>query len=93
MTDKTEYGPVRPFGIDHGQLDGFRPNEIFVLGYELAQVDHLLSLSVGFGRPVHAANSDRIEAQCKRLGRSYSLTWMEHDLSESWKWLNVNPAP
>lgn len=84
-----EFGLIRPFDIDNGELDGLRPQEIFVLGYELAQVDQKLSTGKAFEQTVHAENAARIRAQCVREWSEFSLTWMEGDVSETWMVLRV----
>jgi len=35
-----QFSLMRFFKIDDGELDGLRPQECFVLGYELAQIDN-----------------------------------------------------
>lgn len=80
-----------PFDIDNGELDGLRPQECFVLGYELAQIDGLLKTGEQFQKPVHASNRNRIEAELKRQERHYKLHYMQDDVSESWMWLAVAP--
>jgi hypothetical protein len=80
----TEFGLIRPFDIDDGQLDGLRPQECFVLGYELAQVDALLKDGSRFVCNFHAENKDRIEAYARKLGRECRFSWMQGDVSESW---------
>lgn len=84
-----EFGLVKPFDIDDGQLDGLSPQQCFVLGYELAQIDALLELPHAISRPVHAANRRRIKRSCGDSGRCYSLTWASDDVSESWMQLEV----
>jgi hypothetical protein len=84
-----ELRPIRPFDIDNGELDGLRPNEIFVLGYELAMVDARIQSGEIFNCPVHSDNVARIRAELDRQGRRYSIAWMEGDESESWSNLRV----
>jgi len=83
------FGLVKSFLIDDGQLDGRSPQECFVLGYELAQIDQLLKATGGIRQPVHADNRERIESACKDAGRPYRLTWLPGDVSESWLLLEV----
>lgn len=84
------FGLIRPFDIDDGQLDGLTPQQCFVLGYELAQIDHRLTMPDAIeGQLVHAENRDRIEGACVKANRPHKLTWMEGDLSESWMTLDV----
>jgi hypothetical protein len=86
-----ELGLVKSFQIDNGELDGLRPQDCFVLGYELAQVDQLLKATQQIRQPVHADNRMRIESACEDAGRPYRLTWLEGDASESWMLLEVEP--
>lgn len=83
------FGLKKSFGIDNGELDGLRPQEVFVLGYELAQIDHLLERDDPIHKPVHADNRARIETACKDAGRPRRLTWLPGDSSESWLLLEV----
>lgn len=85
----SEFGLIKSFQIDNGELDGLRAQECFVLGYELAQVDQLLKATSEIRRPVHAKNKARIESACKDADRPYRLTWMSDDVSESWLLLEV----
>lgn len=87
-----EFGLIKPFQIDNGELDGLRPQDCFVLGYELAQVDQLLKATAEIRQPVHADNRARIESACKDAGRPYRLTWLPGDASESWLLLEVAPT-
>jgi hypothetical protein len=84
-----KFGLIKSFQIDNGELDGLRPQECFVLGYELAQVDQLLKATPEIERPVHANNRSRIESACEDAGRPYQLTWLSGDVSESWLQLEV----
>jgi hypothetical protein len=86
-----EFAMVRSFGIDDGQLDMLRPQECFVLGYELAKVDAALTSPAGWSGMIHADNRDRIDAYAKKLGRAVRFTWMEADRSESWMELTIEP--
>ena len=87
-----EFKPVRSFDIDNGELDGFSRQQCFVLGYELARIDGILSDGSGrpFQKTVHAANRDRIEAELIRHGREYVFRWPSDDSSESWIYLEVH---
>ena len=88
MDDK-EFGLVRSFNIDNGELDGETSQQCFVLGYELAQVDEALKNPLAFARPVHSQNRERIENACKDANRTFTLRYMADDPSESWLWLSV----
>lgn len=88
MADQS-FGLFRPFHIDDGQLEGETPQQCFVLGYELAQVDGLLRNPMTFARPVHSQNRERIEWACKEANRNFVMRYMADDSSESWLWLVV----
>jgi hypothetical protein len=85
------YELFRPFDIDDGQLDGQSPQQCFVLGYELAEIDALLKLPAEIKKPVHAENRERIERWCRDSGRHFKLWWAEEDQSETWMTLAVAP--
>jgi len=85
----SEFGLIKSFQIDNGELDGLTAQECFVLGYELAQIDQLLKATTEIHQPVHADNRTRIAAACDDAGRSYRLTWLQGDVSESWLLLEV----
>ena len=80
---------IKSFQIDNGELDGLRPQECFVLGYELAHIDELLKATSAIRRPIHADNQARIKSACDDAGRAYQLTWLPGDVSESWLLLEV----
>lgn len=84
-----DFGLIKSFDIDCGQLDGFSPQQCFVLGYELALIDDLAKGTAPFNRPVHSANRERIEKSLNDAGRAYKLTWCEGDSSEEWMLLDV----
>ncbi len=88
----SDFGLIKSFDIDDGQLDGMTPQQCFVLGYELAAGDCLLKMSPQLSQKVHAANKERIEKACKDAGRSFRLTWMGGDVSETWMLLTVDGA-
>jgi len=87
----SEFGLIKSFGIDNGELDGLRPKDCFVLGYELAQIDHMLTTGKPIRQPVHADNRARIESSCRDAERSFTTAWLEGDVSESWMLLEVEP--
>lgn len=84
-----DYGLVKSFHIDDGQLDDIEPRVCFLLGYELALVDAELKTGEAFARPIHSANVDRVKDSCK--DREYTLNAMHEDGSEDWYWLQVRP--
>lgn len=86
-----DFGLIKSFDIDNGELDDVTKQTAFVLGYELAQIDHLLKRVEPISRPVHTCNKSRIEKSCKESGRQYFLKWLHGDRSESWMQLDVAP--
>lgn len=86
-----QYGLVKSFHIDNGELDGLRDKDCFVLGYELALVDEALKLPPAISRPIHVENRERVEEACRDAGREFRLVWMPGDVSESWLQLDVAP--
>ena len=85
-----QFGLFKPFDIDNGELDGLTAQQIFVLGYELAEIEALLRQAPAFRKPVHADNQHRILRFCADAGRSHRLAWMPGDPSESWMILSVD---
>lgn len=84
-----EYGLVRSFHIDDGELEGRTHQQCFVLGYELALVDAQLERPEAFTRLVHSENIERIQSQCALLKRRCQINWFPMDPSESWAQLSV----
>lgn len=87
----SEFGLIKSFDIDHGELDLLTKQQCFVLGYELAQIDDLLSKSDEIVKMVNADNASRIEKACQDAGRPHQLNWLQGDQSESWMQLEVPP--
>lgn len=85
----TDFRPIRPFDIDAGELGGLTPQEVFVLGYELALVDLRIEAGAPFETLIHADNCSRIEAELKRRGRAFRTAWMPDDPGECWMMLYV----
>ena len=85
-----DFQPVRPFDIDDGQLSHCTPQQCFVLGYELAQIDALIESGVSFEKVVHCDNARRIGAELRKLNRTYQWRWPHDDISESWIYLSVD---
>lgn len=85
----SNFGLIKSFGIDNGELDAMSAQECFVLGYELAQIDALLERGDEIHKPVHADNRSRIESACRDAGADFRLNWLPGDLSESWLLLEV----
>lgn len=84
-----QFGLIKSFNIDHGELDGLRAQDCFVLGYELADIDWQLKSGEAVRRPVHCENRERIESACRDAKRAFSISWMPGDASESWLLLEV----
>lgn len=71
MGGDEEYGLVFSFDIDGHQLDGLSPQEIFVLGFEMAQIWRALSEPGDVLRVelmIRPSNVYRARAACKKLG-------------------------
>lgn len=83
------FGLIKSFDIDHGELDGRTRQQCFVLGYELAEIDCLLKQHDAIRKPVHSDNRERIEKSCVDSGRQFRLAWMPIDPSETWMMLEV----
>ncbi len=81
---KKDFGCIRPFDIDNGELDDKTPQECFVLGYELALIDQLIERKKEIDRMVHADNCGRIEAALIKAGRQFAFVWPKDDVSEAW---------
>jgi hypothetical protein len=84
-----EFGLKKSFNIDNGELDGLTPQECFVLGYELAEIDTLLLRPGAIDRPVHTQNRERILKSCQDADRPGQMLWLAGDVSESWQRLLV----
>jgi hypothetical protein len=88
----SNFGLLKSFDVDHGELDGMTPQECFVLGYELAQIDFQLKQNSEIRQPVHASNQARITKSCNDANRAFRLNWMRGDVSECWMLLEVDAA-
>lgn len=84
-----EFGLVKSFKIDNGELEGLQQQDCFVLGYELCMIDQLLESEEQFQRTVHVDNRSRIESSCRDAERDFKMSWMEADKSETWLFLEV----
>jgi len=80
-----DYKSKEPFGIDGEELDGLTPQEVFVLGYELAQVSAEMEHGQKIEKPVHTDNRERIERAADIRGRTIGLI-VYHD---DWLWLET----
>ena len=87
--DEAEWVFLTSFGIDHGELDGLSPQEIFCLGVEWQTVYEQAKKPFAFEQSIRVANRDRIEVLLKEQQRSYKLTYMDNDVSEAYMWLRV----
>lgn len=88
----SEFGLIRSFNIDDGQLDSNTKQECFVLGYECAIVDERLKSPMEFSQLLHAENRERVVSACIDAGRQHQVTWMDQDQSESWMMLYVSAS-
>ena len=85
-----EFGLIKSFDIDNGELDGFRPEQCFVLGYELAAIDWLLQEHAEeFDRMIHVENMARVQKSLQDSNREGRLAYMHDDVSEGWVQLHV----
>lgn len=85
----TEFHCNRPFLIDDGELAGLDPRDVFVLGYELCQIDRLIESGEAFSKVMRSENIQRVVWVLKRDERAYRISWMSEDGSESWVTLTV----
>lgn len=83
------FGLIKSFDIDNGELNALSREQSFVLGYELSSIDHRLKCGDAIEQIVHADNRQRIASACDDNNRTYQLTWMHGDASESWMMLQV----
>lgn len=65
----SQYALVQSFHIDHGELDGLRPQECFVLGVEWQGVYWQLHDEKPFTRTIHHRNSKRLVELAEKMGR------------------------
>jgi hypothetical protein len=84
--ERAEYEMCEPFDIDHGELEGLRLQDAFVLGVEWQMVHQQLENGREFDRMIHADNIKRIRAMCERRGRDFAI---EPTLEEEWGNLKV----
>lgn len=89
----SNFGLVRSFDIDDGELDGLTPQRCFVLGYELALIDGELSSPDQFQRTIHLENKERAGRACEKAGREHKFAFLHDDASENWVQLMVAAAP
>ena len=88
-----DFGLIRSFDIDGDELQGLSPQQCFVLGYELAQVDAIIESGGGCAdKIIHQENRSRIERYCTVKGVECETSWMHNDPSESWCSLTILPA-
>lgn len=74
---------VFSFGIDHGELDGYTPQEIFVMGFQLGEINKL-DPSSGHVLLYQTDNQDRVERMLKYKG----FTYEKNVLNDDWiQWL------
>ena len=87
----SDFGLLKSFDIDNGELEDLSRQQCFVLGYELAQIDFLLTGDDEINKPFNADNRIRIEAACRDSKRQFRIQWLPGDVSESWMQLHVPP--
>lgn len=87
-----EFGLIRAFKIDDGELDGMCPQAVFTLGYELALFDESMKRPEKFEMLFHADNFDRMRMSLEKSGREWQSSWMSADKSETWMELYVGPV-
>lgn len=97
MTQKSkrehDFGLIRSFNIDDGELGDASQQECFVLGYELAQVDAAIESGKGMSRPIHTANRERVESHARKHGREFRIAFMHDDVSENWMQFDLAEEP
>lgn len=81
----SEFELSESFDIDDGELDGLRPQDCFVLGYELCQFHALADKGGAFSKLAHADNTERIGDALLRRGLEFTVGL--HD--ETWVTFNV----
>lgn len=64
------------FNIDDGELDGEKPEAVFVLGVEYGQVFALAKQPQAFSTLIHEENKDRVECLLVTKRRSF---WTKTD--------------
>ena len=71
--EDVEYESVEPFDIDHGELDGIRPQLVFTMGVEWEMLRQELDAGREVSRMIHVENAKRIEQMCRRRGREWIM--------------------
>lgn len=98
-TDSGEYQPVgqsfalaQSFYIDTDAYTD-RDREMFVAGYEFAQVWKALKHPNYAGTTIHRENESRVRMAAGQLGREVMITPCEeeHDPDGTWSYLEVKP--
>ena len=81
-----EFGVIRDFAVDDGQLDGLDLKEAFVLGYELSTIDKMLLEFEHLGEVllVHSRNLERIKSYAEKLGKQLRVSFAHNNVSEEW---------
>lgn len=88
-----EYELELSFGIDHGELDGLRLQDAFVLGYEFANfVEAMKFQPAGCSMVLHSGNWARVKAAAVKYNRRVTSSWCEQDASEDWMQLQIWPT-
>ena len=80
-----EHELVEPFDIDHGELDGIRPQVVFYLGVEWQSLRELLDTGHAIDTTIHSENGERVGKMCLRRGRQFEVV----PYDDQWSFLKV----
>jgi hypothetical protein len=79
--DEEEFELCEPFDIDHGELEGMRLIDAFVLGVEWQMRKTQIETGRAFDCPIHTPNRERIENILKRRGRDFHVVHVDDEWS------------
>lgn len=85
---KAKFRLVYPFHVDHGELDGLTPAQIFTLGVEWQMFRENSEKGAAFTATIHKENADRLAAILIHLGRN----WTSRSLGNEWVAMDVKRA-
>jgi hypothetical protein len=83
---KDTYSLEQSFCIDDGELAGFSPQKIFVLGFEFAAIYYRVLIGLPFKTIFHSDNHDRIVAMLKDQNVA---DWDVYADSDDWHTVDV----
>ena len=86
-----DFGLIKSFDIDDGQLDAYEKSQCFVLGYELAKIDAMLEQPGAIEQPFQRQNIERVEKSLFDSGRDGTIEWAGGDDRKDWLMLKVKP--